>query len=236
MTIAAIIPARGGSKGVPGKNIKLLAGKPLIGWTIEAAKHAPSLTRVIVNTDDDAIAEVARAFGAEIFKRPPELGEDLSDDLSVFKHHMSVLRERGELPDIVVDLRATAPLRGTGRIEEGIALLIQKGTTVDSVRAVSKAAKHPFKMWNLEGDILTPFLSREFTHMKEPYNAPRQALPAVYQNNGAMNALWSRTVLEKDSMTGEKIAGYCMEDWESINIDTEIDFLIAEEFIKKRFS
>lgn len=236
MKIIAIIPARGGSKGVPGKNVKKLAGKPLIAWTIEAAKAVPEISRVIVNTDDEEIAKVAKKYGAEIFERPKELAEDLTLDLPVFEHHLNELKKSGELPDIVVDLRATAPLRQSHRIQEGIDLLKHAGRRkADSVRAVSKAAKHPYKMWTLGDGFIKPFLSEEFTGMKEPYNAARQMLPVVFQNNGSMNAFWPEIVLEKNSMTGEKILGYPMDDWESINIDSEIDFLLAEALMKKHF-
>ncbi len=234
MNIIAIIPARGGSKGVLGKNVKLLEGKPLIAWTIEAAKAVPLISRVIVNTDDAEIAKVSKKYGAEIFDRPKELAEDLTLDFPVFEHHLHDLEKKGELPDMVVDLRATAPLRQSHRIAEGIELLIKAGQKkADSVRAVSKAAKHPYKMWKLQNGFIQPFLPESFTGMKEPYNAARQMLPPVFQNNGSMNAFWPEVVLKKKSMTGEKILGYSMEDWESVNIDSEIDFLLAEELMKK---
>lgn len=234
MKVIAIIPARGGSKGLPGKNIKQLLGKPLIAWTIEEAKKSKYISRVIVNTDDEKIAEVSKKYGAEIFHRPKELAEDSTLDLAVFEHHLAFLRERGELPEMVVDLRATAPLRRVSRIDEGIELLMEAGRAkADSVRAVSKACKNPYKMWKLEGEFLKPLLSENPTSYKDPHDAPRQALPSVYQNNGSMNAFWPATILEKHSMSGEKILGYIMEDWESINIDTELDFLAAEYLMKK---
>lgn len=234
MKIYAIIPARGGSKGIPGKNIKLLAGKPLIGWTIEEAKKSRYISRVIVNTDDEKIAEVAKSFGAEVFMRPKNLAEDLTEDLPVFTHHLLELKKNKDLPDIVVDLRATAPLRSVNRIDEGIKLLVEVGKEkADSMRAVSAASKHPYKMWKIETGFLQPLFS-SVDGLKEPYNAPRQILPAIYQNNGAMNAFWSETILEKKSMTGDKILGFPMEDWESINIDSELDFFAAEYIMQNR--
>jgi len=234
MKIYAIIPARGGSKGLPGKNVKDVGGKPLIAWTIESARSIPEISKVIVNTDDEEIAEVSRRHGAEIFLRPKELAEDLTEDLPVFIHHLEELKSKGDLPDMVVDLRATAPLRRAHRISEGIKILSDLGKEkADSVRAVSKASKHPFKMWNVEGDYIKPFLGKDFTGIDEPYNAPRQILPKVYQNNGSMNAFWSETILDKKSMTGDKIAGFVMEDWESVNIDNELDFMQVEHMMKK---
>ncbi len=234
MKIYAIIPARGGSKGVPGKNTRLLAGKPLIAWTIEAAKKVPHIDKVIVNTDDEAIARVSREYGAEVFDRPKELAEDLTLDLPVFEHHLNTLKEQNDCPDVIVDLRATAPLRRSERIREGIELLLKHGPEkADSVRAVSKASKHPYKMWRFQDSYIEPLLSEDHTGIKEPYNVARQMLPLVYQNNGCMNAFWPHIVLEKNSMTGACIAGYPMEDWESVNIDTEFDFLLAEYLMKK---
>lgn len=234
MKIYAIILARGGSKGIPGKNIKLLAGKPLIGWTIEEAKKSKYISRITVNTDDEKIAEVAKGFGVEIFLRPKNLAEDLTQDFPVFTHHLLELKNNNDLPDVVVDLRATAPLRGVNRIDEGIKLLINVGKEMaDSVRAVTDAAKHPYKMWKIESGFLKP-LFYNIDGLKEPYNAPRQVLPAIYQNNGAMNAFWPETILEKKSMTGVRILGFAMEDWESINIDSELDFFMAEYIMQTR--
>lgn len=237
MKVYAIIPARGGSKGVPSKNIKELFGKPLIGWTIEETKKSKYISRVIVNTDDDKIVEAAKIFGAEIFMRPKNLAEDLTQDLPVFTHHLLELKKNNDLPDIVVDLRATAPLRRVGRVDEGIKLLIDAGKEkADSVRAVTSAAKHPYKMWKINSaGFLNPLFS-EVEGLKEPYNAPRQILPVIYQNNGAMNAFWPETILEKKSMTGSKILGLSMEDWESINIDTELDFKLAEYIMQSRLN
>ncbi|TSC56052.1 MAG: N-acylneuraminate cytidylyltransferase [Parcubacteria group bacterium Greene0416_79] len=234
MHIYAIIPARGGSKGLPGKNIRPLSGKPLIVWTIEAARAVPEISRIIVNTENSEIAQVSRDAGAEVFDRPKELAFDLSLCVDAFAQHLGILKEKGELPDMVVDLRATAPLRGASRIKQGIELLTRLGKEqADSVRAVSKAIKHPYKMWKREGEFIVPFLPESLTHMKEPWNAARQMLPAVFQNNGCVNAFWSETILVKKSHTGDKIASFIMEDWESVNIDSEIDFLIAEEMLKR---
>jgi len=233
MKIYAIILARGGSKGVPGKNIKMLGDKPLIAHTILEANKVPLIEKIIVNTDDAEIARVSREYGAEIFDRPKELAEDLTKDLPVLEHHLGALKKTGDLPDMVVDLRATAPLRRANRILEGIKLLSEAGReNADSVRAVSKVVKHPYKMWKLEGKYILPFLPESFTGMKEPYDSPRQILPMVYQNNGSMNAYWPETILEKHSLTGQKILGYVMEDWESVNIDTLLDFTLAEELLR----
>lgn len=227
--VFAFILARGGSKGVPRKNVRLLNGKPLIAWTIEAALRTPEIIRVFVSTEDDEIATVSRAFGAEVLHRPAELAEDSSLAHPVFMHHLLELANQGEVPDVVVDLRPTSPLRSAQRIREGIALLLQSDRErVDSVRAVMRATKHPYKMWRMNDSFLEPFLDESQTGMKEPFDACRESLPEVFQNNGAMYAIWPRTILEKGTMTGTKVVGYLMEEWESVNIDTEIDFQLAE--------
>lgn len=234
MDIYAFILARGGSKGVPGKNIRPLAGKPLIGWTIEAALQTPEITKVFVSTDDEDIAKISKQFGAEVLERPTEMAQDDSLAHPVFEHHLQELKERGHVPDVVVDLRPTSPLRRSNRISEGIQALIDAGPDgADSVRAVMEAGKHPYKMWKKEGGKIRPFFSKELTGMDEPYDACRHMLPDVYQNNGAMYAIWPKTILEKGTLTGEKVLGYTMEDWESVNIDTEIDFMLAEMLMKK---
>ena len=236
MKIYAVIPARGGSKGVPRKNVRELCGKPLIAWTIEEAFKSKYISRVIVNTDDTEIATAAHWWEAETFERPSELSGDGASDLDVFAHHLSRLREMNDLPDMVVDLRATAPLRRVDRIDQGIELLMQAGKAhADAVRAVTCAPKHPAKMWKLSPEgLLTPFVEKSVWGISEPQDAPRQELPLIYQNNGSMNAFWPETVLEKHSTVGDRIVGFAMAPWESVNIDTEFDFQYAEYLMKEK--
>lgn len=237
MEVFAFILARGGSKGLPGKNIKQLHGKPLIAWTIEAAQQAPEITRVFVSTDDDKIAAVAEQHGAEVLQRPIELATDDALAHPVFEYHLNELARAGMSPDVVVDLRPTSPLRQSHRISEGVKKLIDAGEGADSVRAVMVANKHPYKMWSMaEDESIAPFLPKEFTGMDEPYDACRESLPVVYQNNGAMYAIWPKTILEKKTLTGDKVLSYVMEDWESVNIDNELDFLMAEILMKKKLT
>ena len=230
MKIVAVIPARGGSKGVPQKNVRMLGSLPLIAWTILAARRVPALSEIVVNTDDDEIAAIATAFGASVYRRSAELGADLTTDLDVFTEYLHA--REGDIPDMIVDLRATAPFRGSTRISEGIALLERAGKLrADSVRAVTPVDKHPYKMWRMSEDTLVPLFSGASEGMHEPYNMPRQALPPIYQNNGCMNAFWPSTVLTQHSMTGAKILGYVMTAAESLNIDSESDFERAERIV-----
>jgi|TARA_Y100000310_G_scaffold162742_1_gene162688 N-acylneuraminate cytidylyltransferase len=181
--ILAIIPARGGLKDVPKKNIRELAGKPLLAWTVEEAKKSKYIDRVIVSTDDEETADIARKYGAEVpFMRPAGISQDLSTDIEFLTHAVDFLKENENYePDIVVLLRTTSPLKTAQHIDKGIELLI-KTPEADAVRPIIESPKHPYKMWKISEDKkwTEPFLSKDFTGMDEPYNGPRQVLPDVY--------------------------------------------------------
>jgi len=144
----ALIPARGGSKGIPRKNIRSFAGFPLIAYSIAAAREARTVKRVIVSTDDMEIAAVARQYGAEVpFMRPAELAGDTTPDLPVFEHALKILEEvDGYKPDIVVQLRPTSPLRPRGMVDEAVRIL-KLFEDADCVRGVVPAGQNPHKMW-----------------------------------------------------------------------------------------
>lgn len=233
--ILGIIPARGGSKSVPGKNIKLLCSKPLIAFTIEEAKKSGYLDRIVVTTDDMEIAKVAREYGAEVpFIRPGDLAEDNTTDFPVFLHCLNWLGEKENYhPDIIVHLRPTSPLRTVKHIDKGIELLLNS-PDADSVRSLCPAPKNPLKMWRIEDNRLMPFIPEAVSGIKEAYNLPRQKLPEAYIQNGSVDVIRSKTILEKNSMSGDVIVPLIMEDRESVNIDTEIDFMIAEQIMRKR--
>jgi len=230
--ILGLIPARGGSKSVPKKNIRLLAGKPLIAYTIEEAKKSRYIDRLIVSTDDKEIAKVSSRLGAEVpFMRPKRLAGDHATDLSVFKHALLWLeKNEGEKPEIVVHLRPTSPLRTVFHIDEAIKLLLN--SDADSVRSVCISQKHPYKMWKIKNGYLVSFLSK--SSIGEKYNLPRQKLPPAYIQNGCVDVVRRSTILEKNSMTGDKILAYVMDEDESVNINTFIDFQLAEILIKKK--
>ena len=158
MQVLAIIPARGGSKGVPHKNIRPLCGKPLIAWTIEVALACPTLERIIVSTDDLAIAEVARTYGAEVpFIRPAKLAQDDTPDLPVYNHTLMWLAENENyFPELVAWLRPTVPLRAVQDVEAAVALL--QRSDFDCVRSVCKAEHHPYWMKRLDNGCLVPFV------------------------------------------------------------------------------
>ncbi len=233
--ILAIIPARGGSKGVPRKNLRKLLGKPLIQFAIEEAKKSKYIERTILSTEDEEIASIAKDLGAEVpFKRPEELAGDFVTDLPVFKHCLNWLEaNEGYVPDIVVHLRPTAPLRRVKHIDDSIALLI-KNPEADSVRSVTDVEQHPLKMWKIVDGRLVPFIPEEVYGIKESYNMSRQKLPKAYKQNGAVDIVWRKTIIEKNSMTGDTIIPYIMDPWDSVNIDHEIDLLLAEQILKSR--
>lgn len=228
--VLALIPARGGSKSIPRKNIRPFAGHPLIAYSIAAGLTAEMVTRVVVSTDDAEIAAIAREYGAEVpFLRPIELAQDDTPDLPVFQHALNWLAaEEGYRPDIVVHLRPTSPLRRTVHIDQAVLQLLEH-PEADSIRSVIVPFQNPFKMWTIsESGYLEPLLKVSY---KEPYNLPRQSLPVVYWQTGYVDAAWRETILDKNSMTGELILAMIMgaEDW--IDIDSPEDWQKAERLL-----
>lgn len=237
-TSLAIIPARGGSKGVPGKNIKPLAGKPLIAWTIEAAKKSKYIDRVIVSTDDEEIAKVALEYGAEVpFLRPADISGDLATDLEFIDHALEFFEtQESFIPDIVLRLPPTSPLRTCEHIDTGIITLVDT-EGADASRPIVEVDKHPYKFWLRDDEderFLKPFLSKEHTGFDEPHNLPRQLFTKVYRHTGAMDVVWVKTIKEQRSTSGRKLAHFSMSEEESVNIDIPIDFEIADILIRKK--
>ncbi len=235
--IVAIVPARSGSKGVPGKNIRPLAGKPLLGWMVEAAKRSRFIDRVICSTDSAQYAEIARRHGAETpFLRPAEFATDKATDIQVLTHATEWLEQNeGYRPDIILRLQPTNPTFPTELIDEGIAKLLEDAAA-DSVRAVAVSPKHPFKMWSLRPyeDVIDPFFSQQVTGFAEAFNMGRQQLPTPYLQVGVMEVLRYRTLIGLRSMAGKRIRPLVVEnELHTIDIDTELDFAIAELALKQ---
>ncbi len=226
--VLALIPARGGSKGIPRKNIRLFAGHPLIAYSIAAGLQAETVTRVIVSTDDEEIAAIAREYGAEVpFLRPAHLALDDTPDYPVFLHALRWLEEReGYRPDIIVQLRPTSPIRPRDLVDRGVRLLLEH-PEADSVRAVVPSGQNPFKMWRIEDDgYMRPLLSVE--GIPEPYNTPRQRLPQTFWQTGHLDVMWRRTLLEKGSMTGRRILPLLVEPRYTVDLDNPWDWERAE--------
>lgn len=222
--VLALIPARGGSKGIPRKNIQDFAGAPLIAYSIAAGLQAQHVTRVIVSTDDEEIAAVARQWGAETpFLRPTELAQDDITDLPVFQQALAWLAEyEAYHPDIVVQLRPTSPVRPVSLIDDAIELMLTN-PLADCVRGVVPSGQNPYKMWQIEPDShqLKPLLS--LPDVKEPYNAPRQELPKTYWQTGHIDVIRTSTILEKGSLTGDVILPILIDPRYTVDIDTPSD-------------
>ena len=230
--ILALIPARGGSKGLPRKNVLPLAGKPLVAHTIATALDSSTITRTIVSTDDDEIAEAARSHGAEVpFRRPAELAADESLDLEVFRHALEWLaREEGYEPELVVHLRPTNPIRRTERVDEAVREMLAD-LRADSLRSVSVPAQTPYKMWRREGAYLAPLV--EVAGVRDAHSRPRQSLPEVWWQNGYVDVIRPRTVLELASMSGERVLPFVVQD-RFVEIDYADAFAAAEELLRRR--
>jgi N-acylneuraminate cytidylyltransferase len=233
--ILALIPARGGSKGIPRKNIRSFAGHPLIAWSIAAAEQSLFVTRIVVSTDDEEIASVAREYGAGTpFLRPAELAQDHTTDLPVFEHALRWLEEEeGYRPQVVVQLRPTSPIRPRGMVDHAIRILLEHGDA-DCVRGVVPAGQNPFKMWRLDGEDqpMKPLLTVD--GIAEPYNAPRQILPAVYWQTGHIDAIRVSTIEHKRSLTGDVIYPLVIDPRYTIDIDTLSDWARYEALAGSR--
>lgn len=226
--ILAVIPARGGSKGIPRKNIRLFNGIPLLAYSIAAALQAGCTPRTIVSTDDEEIAATARLWGAETpFLRPVELAADASTDLPLFQHALTWLAEHeGYHPEIVIQLRPTSPIRPVGCVDAAVAKLIQN-PQADSVRGVMPAGQNPHKMWRVdEHGVMHNLLAVE--GLREPYNTPRQELPPVFWQTGHIDAVRTRSILEKNSMSGDVILALMIDPRYSVDIDNLNDWQRAE--------
>ena len=223
--VLAIIPARGGSKGIPHKNIRNFAGFPLIAYSIAAARQSETVTRTILSTDDEEIAAVAREFGAETpFMRPAELAQDNTLDLPVFLHALEWLdKKEGYHPDIIVQLRPTSPIRPRTLIDDAVHMLLDH-PEADSVRGVVPAGQNPHKMWRVDPISHQMSSLLMVDGILEPYNAPRQILPPVYWQTGHIDAIRSATILEKESMSGSVILGLQIDAHYSVDIDNLYDW------------
>jgi CMP-N,N'-diacetyllegionaminic acid synthase len=224
--ILAVIPARSGSKRLPGKNLKLLAGKPLLAYAVEAAKLSHWVDRIVLTTDDEAIARVGRDYGAEVpFMRPKELASDEAGDREVFQHCLRWLNEHEKyLPDFVLNLRCTTPLKKTDDINRCIEKWIE--TDCDSVRSVTRVEGvfHPYWMHTIKNGAVEPLIAGHSA--KEYYRS--QMLPPVYRLNGVVDGIRVATILSHDSFYGDKMSVIEIPESRAVDIDTELDFLWAE--------
>jgi CMP-N,N'-diacetyllegionaminic acid synthase len=231
LKILALIPARGGSKGLPFKNIKPLLGHPLISYSIKLANDSNFINRTIVSTDCEDIAKIGRQYGAEApFLRPAEISGDLNTDMEVFMHTLNWLKVNEEyVPDFIVQLRPTSPIRFVNEVDECIGKLID--SDADSLRIITPAPCTPYKMWTLDatGDNIQPLL--KIAGVEEPYNLPRQGLPKVYWQVGTLDVIRTSSMLANNSLSGSNILGHIIPNELSVDIDNLGDFKRAEEII-----
>ena len=234
LEVLAVIPARGGSKGIPRKNIKDFAGYPLIAYSIAAATQSKLVTRTIVSTDDEEIAAVARQYGAETpFLRPAEFAQDNTTDLPVFQHVLSWLKENeGYVPDVVVQLRPTSPVRPLACVDDAVNMLLSHPDT-DSVRGVVEADQCPYKMWLIDttSGTMSPLLGVD--GISEAYNAPRQKLPKAYWQIGHIDAIRPRAIVEQNSMSGKVIMPLIMDPRFTVDLDNLRDWHQGEQLVKE---
>ncbi|MDZ7267861.1 MAG: acylneuraminate cytidylyltransferase family protein [candidate division KSB1 bacterium] len=224
--VLALVPARGGSKSIPRKNLKTLGGCPLLAYSIAAGLQAASVDRVIVSTDDAEIAAVARQWGAEVpFLRPAQLARDDTPDFPVIVHALRWLQKREKYhADVIVQLRPTSPLRPPGGVDDGVALLLGN-PAADSVRAVKPAGENPYKMWRLEQGWLVPLLE---TGLPEAYNMPRQKLPPTYWQTGHLDVIRVTSLKHKHSLTGDRVLPLLVDPRYAIDLDQPEQWPLVE--------
>lgn len=225
--ILAIIPARSGSKSVKNKNIKEIAGKPMIAYSIEHAQKSRYINRIIVSTDSEEYAKIAREYGAETpFIRPSEFATDTSLDIEVFEHALNWLDENEKyVPDIVVQLRPTYPIRNVEDIDKMIEMMIDD-SEIDCVRTLAPATEVAHKMWYMgDNGRIRPIM----TDIPEAYNMARQMLPRILYQNGNVDVIRPYVITELHSMTGKVIVGYEMKD--NFDIDTTAEFEKAATYL-----
>ena len=233
MEIIAIIPARGGSKGIKRKNLLRINDLPLVAYSIKHAQSSELVTRVVVSTDDEEIKKVSLKYGAEVpFLRPKELAEDHVLDLPVFEHALKyLLATEGYRPEFVVHLRPTVPYRKAIWIDEAIQRLLNH-PEADSVRSISKPEKHPYRMFRIDQK---GFLESLMKHEHQtPFLLRRQDLPDIYYYNCVIDVTRPSTILEKKSMTGDAILPYIMDPGDVIDIDTPRDIELAQVFMRNK--
>ena len=217
--ILCIIPARSGSKGIKNKNIMDYNGRPLLAWSIEQAQKCIYEMKIIVSTDSQEYANIAKKYGAEVpFLRPYEISNDFSTDFEFINHCVDWLKTNENYTcDIILQLRPTSPTRKIEDLNKALELFIKNREKFDSLRSVIPFEKSPFKMYSINNDELKP-LFNEVNNIKEPYNQSRQILPQCYLHNGYIDIL-NTSILNENTISGKNILPFIMEETNNIDID-----------------
>lgn len=227
LSVVSIVPARSGSKTLPNKNIRELAGMPLLCHSVEYSKRCDLVSQTIVSTDSTEIAEIARKCGALVpFIRPKEYSLDNSRDYSFMRHALDYLESEGLVFDIYVLLRPTSPLRPPNLIERAIKIF-ENNDRVTSIRSVAKCTEHPYRIWKEdEGGSICGLLNT----VHEPYNIPRQELPEMFFQTGDLEAVRRETLI-MGSVSGDNVFPLVIEYDEMLDIDREAEFQVAQSKI-----
>lgn len=229
MLVYGVIPARGGSRGLPGKNLKLLCGEPLIAHIIKAALTANTLDKVYVSTDTEEIADVAQDYGANVIVHPARLSTPTASTFGVIRNSIEVFHRMNEWPDILVTMRPTAPLCLSRHINRAVRRLVRCRLS-DSVISVVKSDTHPFRVLRINREGELEHFDRHTTEKDFPQR--RQSFGNVYVRNGAIYATRTRTI-ERGSLWGIHSIPFIMPKERSVNINDEADFLFAETLMKR---
>lgn len=231
-SIVALIPARSGSKRIPDKNIRRLAGHPLIAYSITAAYQSGIFSTVIVSTDSERYAEIATYYGAEVpFLRPPEISGDLSPDIEWVETILNRLRDEKREFDCFSILRPTSPFRLPSTIKRAWSeFLTEEG--VDSLRAVEKCRQHPGKMWVIRGKRMTPLLP--LTPTEQPWHSSQyQSLPEVYVQNASLEIAWTRVVFDSHTIAGQVVMPFFSTGYEGFDLNYSHDWELADHLISQ---
>jgi CMP-N-acetylneuraminic acid synthetase len=232
LTIVGLIPARAGSKRVPDKNIRPLAGHPVMAYTIAAALESGIFSDVIVSTDSEKYAEIAQYYGAEVpFLRPPEQAGDVSPDIEWIEYTLKTLEEAGRKYDCFSILRPTSPFRLPETIQRAWqAFLAEEG--VDSLRAVERCQQHPGKMWVVRGKRMMPLLP--IGPPEQPWHSSQyQSLPEVYVQNASLEIAWTRVVLQDRTIAGNILMPFFTDEYEGFDVNNPYDWSLAEHLVAK---
>jgi len=230
-SVVALIPARAGSKRVAGKNVRPLAGHPVLAYSIASALESGVFSAVVVSTDSEQYAAIARHYGAEVpFLRPVELAGDVSPDIDWVEHALSTLAGQGRRFDCFSILRPTSPFRQADTIRRAWAAFDADGAA-DSLRAVERCSQHPAKMWVVRGRRMLPLMP--FGPAGQPWHSSQYpSLPEVYVQNASLEIARTRVVFEGRTIAGEVVMPYFTTGYEGFDVNNPLDWRIAEEVIR----
>lgn len=230
MKLVGFIPARRGSKRLPGKNLRLLGGLPLIAHTILPALESGVFERVLVSTDCPEIAAAARCYGGEVpFMRPPELAHDGSPDIEWVLHAITCLGNSA--PEAFAILRPTSPFRTVNTLVRAQQLFFSS-QGIDSIRAVEPCKQHPGKMWKQNGQMIEPLLD-DSNAFPPWHSSPTQSLPPVLAQNASLEIAWTKVPLETGTIAGSRILGFWTRGYEGFDINSLEDFIVAETLVER---